>query len=688
MQKPEKPHQSFQNEQQLLQSCISKLNENKRGETGGNVALSPTVIVFLGKKSRRSTKYIKTTLDDNWNNARFLQYVNIIKTDSGWECFQLAEAQPTQTQPKETQPAESEAPDGFFWNPAGAEWHAARDRAIVQMLETEEKIFADRTVIKMEYFLDATEPDSISYFEQIDEMENGLQADERKTLYLMLDQRPGECFAEASDKLLRYLVEHLSGQERMAWTVYLLSNYLQSGQMLGDKKAWLNYRLAADLMLLGGNRREAEGAVTKLFHGFKTVSYALVTKPVDEIAAVCLRTLLHQMYETERRRLYRELSASEMAKRLQMDRQQGVAFLEELFRTRLLAGFPKEEDWRYLPFRSVQDCRRFLKDGKMDLEAADEMTCGAASAFLDSAYLAPVRAFLADEREIAQCLYQMERLFDTQFSYFELLYARDHEDGLDSRISPEYQFAGFGQKDSPCRRLHVLGVYQSKRLFYEKMKQMMAEVFARKLQQAQEFREMYQACAKKIQKECMVTGDESRSVEAYYGKLTEGFAERQQKEDLGEPAFPDVFRVGNQKEELLGAVWDVFLKLAQESVFDCDFEQEVDARMDGMDEKQRHAFVAEELRKKLEGSRRLRNSIELPMAEAGCYYLVNASADYAKTLERADSREYVLFDLSRTDCIEQLKIYDIQKPEQLHLVLHYKSTGESGQSCSEHAERR
>lgn len=234
----------------------------------------------------------------------------------------------------------------------------------------------------------------------------------------------------------------------------------------------------------------------------------------------------------------------------------------------------------------------------------------------------------------------------------------------------------------------MLGVYQSKRLFYEKMKQMMAEVFARKLQQAQEFREMYQACAKNIQKECMVTGDESRSVEAYYGKLTEGFAERQQKEDLGEPAFPDVFRVGNQKEELLGAVWDVFLKLAQESVFDCDFEQEVDARMDGMDEKQRHAFVAEELRKKLEGSRRLRNSIELPMAEAGCYYLVNASADYAKTLERADSREYVLFDLSRTDCIEQLKIYDIQKPEQLHLVLHYKSTGESGQSCSEHAERR
>ncbi len=267
----------------------------------------------------------------------------------------------------------------------------------------------------------------------------------------------------------------------------------------------------------------------------------------------------------------------------------------------------------------------------------------------------------------------MEKLFDTQFSYFALLYCKEQQDGQNGRLFFDYPFTGFGQKDSPCRRLHVLGIYKSKRLFYEKMQQMMADVFAQKMQQAQEFKQMYQTCAKEIQKECMVTGEESRSVEAYYGKITEQFVERQQNADQDNTAFPDVFRVGIQKQELLGAVWEVFLKLVQESVFDCDFEQEVDARMDGMDEKQRHAFVAEELRKKLEGSMLLKNSIELPMTEAGCYYLVNASADYAKTLERADSGEYVLFDLSRTDCIEQLKIYDILKPEQLHLVLHYKA---------------
>ena len=86
-----------------------------------------------------------------------------------------------------------------------------------------------------------------------------------------------------------------------------------------------------------------------------------------------------------------------------------------------------------------------------------------------------------------------------------------------------------------------------------------------------------------------------------------------------------------------------------------------------MDEKQRHAFVEKELRKKLAGSRRLKNSIEMPMTKAGCFYMVHASADYAKTLQQADHGEYLLFDLNRTDCIEQLEIYDILKPQQLHL---------------------
>lgn len=653
MQETSKNQKKFQNGKQLLESCIYRLNDNQRGETGGNVALYPTVIVMLGQKSRDQVKHIKTTLDDNWNNARFLQYLNVAKTDSGWQCFLLCDEI-------------EQGPDEPAWRPTKLDWEEALSSAIVTMLETEEKIFAKRTTVKLEYVLDASEADSMAYFELFCQTTNALQADELKTLYLMLDQRPGKDRVEASDTLLQHMVKRQEEAE-LSGTVYLLSNYLQSGQMLSDSRLWQNYRLAADIMLLGGNRREAEGAVQKLFHGFKTVSYALVTKPVDEIAGVSLRTLLQEMYKTEHKRQYRELSISEIAGKLQMDRYHGFLFLEELFQKKIRPKLPKEMDWQYLPFRTVQDYHRFFKSSNMTMQEADGLTCGAAASFLDSCYLAPVREFLSNETELAQCRERISGLLAEQFSCFELLYLKEHPKEQSSMILAEYQFAGFRQKESSCRRLHTMGLYESRRLFYGKMKQLMAAELEQLMQRAQEFRELYEACIKEIRQECIVTGDESKSVEKFYSKIAAEFVERRQKPGEHVASFPEVFRAASEKRELLGAVWTVFLELMQEKVFDCDFEQEVSFRMDGMDEKQRHTFVSEELRRKLEGSRRLRNSIEIPMAAAGCYYMVNASADYAKALERADNGEYVLFDLNRTDCIEQLQIYDILKPGQLHL---------------------
>lgn len=698
---------NFQNGKQLLQSCICKLNEKQRGETGGNVALYPTVIVMMGCKSRCNTEYIKSTLDDNWNNARFLQYLNVVKTDSGWECFRLASAseedrfarRPAGTSDGNTpacKPADAsgegtlDASDGdtfarrsavtsdggtltgtsdgdaFAWRPSGTGWNETLNSAIVTMLETEEKIFSKRTTVKLEYVLDATETDSRCYFDLFRETVNELQSDELKTLYLMLDQRPGADRVEASDALLKYMVDGTDASE-LSGTVYLLSNYLQSGQMLGDGRIWQNYRLAADIMLLGGNRREAQGVVQKLFRGFKTVSYALVTKPTEEIAAVSLRTLLSEIYAAEYKNLFRELSASEISGKLQLDRYHGFLFLEEWFEKKIRPKFPKETDWKYLPFQSIQGYRKFLKDPNMTIETANAATCGAAAEYLHRQYLEPVREFLANEKEMQQCRESISQLLSAQFAYFELLYLQEHREELNGLILAEYRFAGFRPKDGCLKRLHGQAVYESRRLFYQEMKQVIAAEMEQLLQRALYFRDLYEACTKEIRQECIVTGDESKSVEKFYGGIVSEYVGRCQKVNEHVPAFPEVFCVTNEKEELLGALWNLFLDLMREKVYDCDFEQEVDYRMDGMDEKQRHEFVAKELRKKLEGSRRLKNSIEIPMAEAGCYYLINARADYAKTLERAGSREYVLFDLSRTDCIEQLEIHDILKPQQLRL---------------------
>ena len=79
----------FQSSKELLDACIEKVNENQSGLVGGNMALYPTLIVMLGERSKVYTKYIKDTLDDNWNNSRFLKYVCFQKDGADWNSYVL-----------------------------------------------------------------------------------------------------------------------------------------------------------------------------------------------------------------------------------------------------------------------------------------------------------------------------------------------------------------------------------------------------------------------------------------------------------------------------------------------------------------------------------------------------------------------------------------------------------------------
>ena len=40
----------MENGRKLLNACIEKMQENRSGKTGGNLALYPVLLVFLGEK--------------------------------------------------------------------------------------------------------------------------------------------------------------------------------------------------------------------------------------------------------------------------------------------------------------------------------------------------------------------------------------------------------------------------------------------------------------------------------------------------------------------------------------------------------------------------------------------------------------------------------------------------------------
>ena len=392
---------SFQNGNDLLECCVRKLNESQHGKTGGNVALYPTVIIFMGKKSRDYVRHIKNTLDDNWNNARYLQYLSVYKNGNEWKCIPLKE---TREYDKCQWQDESSSED----------FEDLLNKSIVKLLETDEKIFAKRTRVKIEFVLDATERDNIQYYELYRDINSSLHTNDLKTLYLMIDQKPSENKALNSDAVLQHIIVD---PQRKQLTVYLISNYLESGVMLSEQKIWQNYRLAADIILLGGNRTGVSTHADNLYNGLKTVSYALVTKPTDEIAAISLQALLAGVYEAEESASNLDLGEKEIRQKLEMDDYNGVKLAEEIFRKEIASSFPDKEAFRYLPFKSERAYKEAMKAEKITVKGLDAVTMNAASCYIEQHYIKKVIRFVeGEEDEIRR---RIRRQLKDIFRYFE-----------------------------------------------------------------------------------------------------------------------------------------------------------------------------------------------------------------------------------------------------------------------------
>ncbi len=648
---------NFHNGKELLEGCIRKLNENQKGGGGGNLALYPVVVIMLGEKSREHMQHIKNTLDDNWSNARFLQYLNVVKQGDSWKCRFLEEAEYYGGEAR--------------WGSDEYDFAKGLNLAIVKMLETDENIFSNKKSVKMEFVLDATEENGKEYYELFRCAKGELQANDLKTLYLMLDQNPVERCADISDEILQYIKS--MGEKEYGGTIYLLSNYLQSGNILGKNKIWQNYRLVANIILLGGNKRSP---ATGMYMGIKTVSYALITKPTDEIAVTVLQTLLKEMYADEKENMFYDISEKEIREKLQITPNNGIQFIEELFQKKIAGNFPEETGFGYLPFRSAQDrenlkkeIKNFRGNAKTLIKMVDVRTGEALSAYIRMHFLEPVKNFWNNEREKEECRALIREKLSGTFSYMELLKLREDRRKVEELLSTEYHSVGGSVKEKMEESLQAGSIEESKKLFYDRAKEVMLEELEKFLDAVEAFQGFYRQCEMEVAQERIVTDNGSESVEKVYSMEVKQFITENKKINVRESTFPEVFQVMSNKEKLIETFWNVFLKLIRKEAFGYNFEKEIAFRMGNMNATQRQVFVTQELQKMLGGSMRLKNVIELSPQKIGCYYLINENAEYTRYLKQAAGNgiDFRLFDINRTDCIEQMEIYNITKPELLHL---------------------
>ena len=652
MRETEEKQQSFRNGKELLEHCIRTLNANQRGESGGNVALYPVLVIMLGEKCAEHVKYIKRTLDDNWNNARFLKYLKVVKQGDTWQASLIDS---------------SEDYEQCEWESETAEFQEAMNKAVVEMLEADEKIFLERNSVKMEYVLDATEEEGREYYDLFQITQNELYTGELKTLYLMLDQRPKDGNVRKSDELLQYIK---AKRKDNAETIYLLSNFLKAGSMLGEKRLFENYRLIADIILLGGNRGGEASFKTNLYNGIKTVSYALVTKPTDEIAEVTLQELLEQIYEEDKKALSGRMTEKEIRERIEIDHNNGMEMGEDIFRGELENQFPDRNSFCYLPFRSEKEGKAALGDAGISERELNAITYGAYGSFVRKYFEEPVEKLFAQKEKLEEYRMRIKAHIGEKFGYFELLDLDQQRDVLQRILGEEYLTSGVGKYADFQGILFQQAVFESRKTFYGKIKQLYWEELEKQIDAAKRLEEYYQECLKEIQREMIVTGEESESVKKTYADLVKEYVGSHRRVNERKTAFPEIFRAENTKEELLAAFWNVFRDMIRIEAYSYDFEKEVDLRMGNTNEIGRNQLVTQELKKQLDGSIRLKNIIDLAMVKVSCYYLISENAKYASNLRQSDSngRDYTLFGLNRTDSIEQMEIYNISNPELIRLT--------------------
>lgn len=645
------------NGKELLESCTIGLNENQSGEMGGNVALHPTVVVMLGERCKAYTNFIKDTLDDNWTNSGFLQYVSIEKNGDGWSCAMLTDVEEKRT---------------IQWSSVEGEPAEVVSKAIVKMLEEDDKIFRDKSRIKMEFVMDAVEEDGGAYYDLYLGLKNGLHSEDLKTFFLMLDQKPEENKSEKSARMLHYVLENRVKPGADGGTTYLLSNYLDNGSILGENKIWQNYRLLADIILLGGTRANAaeSGYVTSLYNGVKTASYALVPKPTDEIAAVALQALMREMYEQEKEHHSKELTDKEIRERLGMKVTGSFSFAEEIFKEKIARHLPSAEELRFLPFRSEKDLREMQKAERISDKMADACTMGVWPLIQQEKYVDVAERFLENEEEMDKLRTKIQELLYKAFSLFEGRKMMPRRDLIKAMLQEELNSEGEGNRTDYTEKLHRKAVYECRKCFYEKLKKILAEEFDKMLDETRRYEELYARCEREVQQSRIMTEDNDVSIERTYTNEVKLYVNNRQKINTGDSPFPEVFNPRLEQEGLLDAIRKAFMKMIGEEIYRYDFERELDFRMNNMTDMNRQIYVTQELQKALDGSIRLKdqslNNVGMKMS---CFYMINRSADYARQLanQEGHGRDFMLFNLNRTDCIEQIEIYNITQAEKLHL---------------------
>lgn len=657
----------------LLEKCKRILLENVSGTTGGNRAECPVLITFLDEESSKHLKDIADVLLDNWSNARFLEYIKIT-TDGKNVGARLLNK-------------DAGNPRNLEWNEQSQKEEVAINEAVLQMKQQNEKVFNDQKKTNMYFILNASDDNALNAFDVFAKI-NASDVGSRifKTLFIMIDQGSNEK-REKAQKLLDYVNEH---ELDICDTVYILSNMLSGGHYLGEEEIWKNYRLISNIILLGSNNFY-DIKIQNLFGGMKTVTYVLLTKPNDEIASYTLYYLLAGMKQTET-----EESAdikgnpSEVKRRIGFEKNEKsntlLKTIERIYKEEVKSKFPAARYCRYLPFLGLEEYKNTNK-GKENIK---ETTGGAWKTFIQRNYIELVKRYLDD---VDKKEYLRRIILDALYYEFTLPEFKDIRENWEIiknsiktfRVSKD---TNDNDNDNGLERYASEAEYEAKQFFYEIVINMIIDEMERMISKTEAFVDIYNRIQIDVENDGNIRARnrnlQSSSVHDTYKNIVQMYLNDVKTANDSHSTFNHVLNVNYSKSELLQKIYEEYARVLEhvyeldhrkEKIFEFDFENEFGYRMNMSNPLVQKQQIDNILGQGLRDRREIRLA-HLPENQIGYpskFYLINENAEYAKEMKkRCDDPQntdpFVLFDLSRTDCIEVLEIEPINNPKELKLL--------------------
>lgn len=632
---------------ELIKSCTRLLNQQQQTEAGGNMAQSPVIILFLGNVAYSHIQHVKNTLDANLKNGSYIQYLYLYFENDKCKVQNIV----GKTQYENAEDAICEA------------W--------LTMFGTDASVFCSKYELYFECLLCSSEAQAEKYYEEYRKLNGPHQYNLIKTLYLMIDQQ-----SETREERVQRLIDRIKEcrQPGDSACVYLLSNLLYDGSILREDRIWQNYRLVANLILLGntvgsfadaqsGNKHNYSGIV---HDGALTAAYTFVGKPLEEITKISLYHLMRKLYDREeqtacvletqeqlKEHLYEKLGVGDA----------GIGLISEMFQNRIHGKLPEEEACQWLPWRNKKEYRHFCKGNRIDWQKVNEMTCGVLSGYYKMQYESVMSKEICNNAFIEECREKIKDFLMKKFPFFDLL--RALKNGEWKQIIREAVGSVLlSRQTAGLSMLGWLAERQLQKVFQQWAGGMIESGLQELYDQASVLKEEYLDALEEVRKEKTSFDGKDEHMDRYYETEVEQFL-RSQETILEYP----LFRADRTLDEILNQIQEIFGRLIrQRSIYGEPFEKEERLRLESMSELERSRIIKNRLGADVSSQSRLRLNYDYREQKVGTFCLVNTQSVYIEEL-RADEKRgsFTIFDLNRRDCLEMVELYRLDELDRIVL---------------------